>query len=202
MRYILFLTLSLFLIGCHQKKVVGIVPYKGMAPDKVDTISKVISNFYDVKIVVLPERKLYKEAYTAVKSPRYRADSIIRIQKRADLDTLDYVLGLTNSDISITKYDTNENIRKPESRYRDFGIMGLAYCPGNSSVVSTYRIQHKDTEITLSRFKKVVIHEFGHNLGLPHCEDKHCVMTDAVEKIATVDNAKMKLCKKCKGKLN
>jgi len=120
--------------------VVGIVPYKGMAPDKVDTISKVISNFYDVKIVVLPERKLYKEAYTAVKLPRYRADSIIRIQKRADLDTLDYVLGLTNSDISITKYDTNGNIRKPESRYRDFGIMGLWDWHIVPAIVRSYRL--------------------------------------------------------------
>jgi archaemetzincin len=37
---------------------------------------------------------------------------------------------------------------------------------------------------------------------LPHCADKKCVMTDAVEKIATIDNAKPDLCNKCKQKLD
>mgnify|MGYP003601516182 FL=1 len=76
--------------------------------------------------------------------------------------------------------------------------MGLGYCPGNSCVISTFRLKNKDKNLELSRLKKVVIHEFGHNLGLPHCSDKHCVMTSAAEKISTIDNEKMELCVKCK----
>lgn len=79
---------------------------------------------------------------------------------------------------------------------------GLAYCPGNSCVVSGFRLKHKNEEKHFGRFKKVVIHELGHNFGLPHCADKNCVMTDAVEKITTIDNAKPDLCNKCKQKLN
>ena len=38
--------------------------------------------------------------------------------------------------------------------------------------------------------KKVVLHELGHNFGIPHCtKTEPCVMKDAVEKISTVDNA-------------
>jgi archaemetzincin len=51
------------------------------------------------------------------------------------------------------------------------------------------------------RFRKVVIHEFGHNWGLPHCPDKTCVMTDAVESVKTIDNAKLALCEKCNKRL-
>jgi len=79
--------------------------------------------------------------------------------------------------------------------------MGLAYCPGNSCIVSTFRIKHPDKEKHFSRLKKVALHEFGHNLGLPHCPDKACVMTDAVESVATIDNAQLALCKGCASKL-
>jgi len=54
----------------------------------------------------------------------------------------------------------------------------------------------------MERFKKVVIYEFGPNLGLPHCLNIHCVMTSAAEKISTIDSEKMELCEKCAKQLN
>ncbi len=108
---------------------------------------------------------------------------------------------MTNKDVSVTKKDADGKVLKPEWKYNDFGVMGLGYCPGNSCVVSTFRLKNKDKNLELSRLKKVVIHEFGHNLGLPHCSDKHCVMTSAAEKIGTIDNEKMELCVKCKNSL-
>ena len=79
--------------------------------------------------------------------------------------------------------------------------MGLAYRPGKSSIISKFRLKNNDKKLELERFKKVVIHEFGHNLGLPHCENTHCVMTSAAEKISTIDTEKMELCSKCKRQL-
>jgi archaemetzincin len=149
----------------------------------------------------LPEIELPKQAFVTIKSPRYRADSIITIQNRTINDSLDFVLGLTHKDISITKHDIKGNIKEPKWKYNDFGVMGLAYCPGKSSIVSSFRLKHKDKYLEFSRLKKVVIHEFGHNLGLPHCPNKHCVMTSAAEKISTIDNEKMELCEKCKRQL-
>jgi len=111
-------------------------------------------------------------------------------------------LGLTSKDISVTKRDDSGNIKKPEYKYQDWGIMGLAYCPGESCVVSTFRIKHKNKTVYFDRLKKVAVHEFGHNLGLPHCPNKKCVMTDAVESVKTIDNAKLKLCNDCAGKIS
>jgi archaemetzincin len=145
---------------------------------------------------------LYKEAFTEVKSPRYRADKMINLQKKNKADSLDFVLGLTSKDISVTKKDKSGKIKTPTYKYADWGIMGLAYCPGNSCIVSTFRIQHSNPKIHFTRFKKVAVHEFGHNLGLPHCPNKTCVMTDAVESVKTIDNAKLALCEKCKVQLN
>ena len=161
-----------------------------------------IESFYHIKTTILAEIEFPKLAFINIKSPRYRADSIIKFQDRNFPKDIDFVLGLTNKDVSITKHDADGTTKKPIRKYNDFGVMGLAYCPGESAVVSTFRLKNKNKSLELERFKKVVIHEFGHNLGLPHCINKNCVMTSAAEKIATIDNEKMQLCPNCKKKLN
>lgn len=195
----------LLLFSCKEEDsnlLVGIQPYGIFPKNETDTIAKTITDFYQIKTVVLPTKELYKEAFTEVKSPRYRADKMINLQKKNKVDSLDFVLGLTTKDISITKKDKWGKVKKPSYKYADWGIMGLAYCPGNSCIVSTFRIQHPNSKTHFTRFKKVAVHEFGHNLGLPHCPNKTCVMTDAVESVKTIDNAKLVLCNKCKSKLN
>lgn len=198
------IVLFLFFLSCNynqNKKIVGIQPYKGFPKAKIDTLSKVIADFYEIETIILPEIALPKTAFIQVKSARYRADSIIKIQNRSDFNTNNYILGLTQRDISTTKRDKEGNVKQPAYKYQDWGIMGLAHCPGKSSVVSSFRLQHKNLNIHLDRLKKVTIHELGHNFGLPHCPNKKCVMTDAVENIATIDNAALALCEECKKKL-
>jgi archaemetzincin len=182
----------------EQSKTIAVLPYEGFSISKAETVAKTIANFYKIKTIVLPQIDLPKSAFVAIKYPRYRDDSIIRIQNRSIPDTIDFIVGLTNKDVSVTKKDADGKVVKPEWKYNDFGVMGLGYCPGNSCVISIFRLKNKDKNLELSRLKKVVIHEFGHNLGLPHCSDKHCVMTSAAEKISTIDNEKMELCVKCK----
>jgi archaemetzincin len=203
MKFVVSLVL-IFLFSCSKSekiaanKVVGIQIYDGFPKEKAIVLAQEVTKFYKIKTFILPEIELPKQAFVNIKSPRYRADSIITIQKRTINDSLDFVLGLTHKDISITKHDIKGNIKEPKWKYNDFGVMGLAYCPGKSSIVSSFRLKHKDKSLEFSRLKKVVIHEFGHNLGLPHCPNKHCVMTSAAEKISTIDNEKMELCQKCK----
>lgn len=44
-------------------------------------------------------------------------------------DSLDYIIGLTDKDISTTK-KANGKMLEPASKYKDLGIMGLGFCPG------------------------------------------------------------------------
>ena len=58
-------------------------------------------------------------------------------------------------------------MKKPKSKYEDWGIFGLGYRPGNAAMVSTFRLRKPG--LTIERLQKVVTHEIGHNLGLKHC---------------------------------
>jgi archaemetzincin len=201
-----FIILFIALCFSCQKKItpetkVAIQPYIGFPKEKTDALAKVLSEFYKLKIEILPNIEMDKKAFIAVKSPRYRADSIIKFQKKK-LSKYDFIIGLTNNDISTTKKNSLGFVKEPKYKYQDWGIMGLAYCPGNSCIISSFRLKHKNKETQFMRLKKVTIHEFGHNLGLPHCPNKKCVMTDAVESIATIDNANLDLCTSCKNQIN
>ncbi|MFY7811636.1 MAG: zinc-dependent metalloprotease family protein [Flavobacterium sp.] len=183
-------------ISLQKKYTIGILPYYKIEKYKIDTIKSTLEKFYNLEVIVLPEIEAPKSAFTNLKSARYRADSLIKFQKKMlKSKKITHILGLSNFDISTTKK------KEPFTKYQDWGIMGLGYCPGNSCIVSTFRLQNKNKNIFWDRYKKVVIHEMGHNFGLPHCPDKKCVMTDAVESVKTIDNAAMKICKICTKKI-
>ncbi len=101
---------------------------------------------------------------------------------------------VTEKDIAFKKSDS----------IPEWGIFGLGFNPGNTSIISTFRLKKNVTNlVVLERIRKVSIHEFGHNMGLSHCEfDIQCVMNDARGSIKQVDKEKKWLCKMCYTQLN
>ncbi len=201
MKKAFFFLLLLVIISCGKQREirVGIQPFGDVSQVLIDTIEASIEQVYGFNVSVFSRKQLPNSAFIHVKSPRYRADSILRILKRNKPDTIDYVLGMLAKDISTTKKDRFGKVLKPEKRYIDWGIFGLGYRPGSCCVVSTYRIKSGSKRKNISRLKKICMHEIGHNLGLKHCDyDKKCVMRDAAETIKTVDQVDLMLCKRCK----
>jgi len=95
---------------------------------------------------------------------RYRADSLIKMLASHTKES-HVTIGLTTKDISTTK-----------NKIKDWGVMGLGYCPGRACVVSSFRLNPKNKKEQLF---KVAIHELGHTQGLQHCPVKTCFMRDA-----------------------
>lgn len=174
---------------------IAIQPFEDFDTKLADTAARHIAQAYGIKTEVLPPLPLPENAFTNIRVHRYRADSLIRYLTYTKPQHATIVLGLTNKDISVTKRDSTGQIKYPASKYIDFGVFGLGFCPGPACVVSIYR--YKNSAQFYDRFFKICKHEVGHNLGLPHCINKTCVMQDAAESIKTIDNAGEFLCERC-----
>lgn len=164
--YMLFILVLFMLASCSTKpaqpKTIIVQPlgaFPGSLANKVcEQIRLINPNTLLRENIPLPEQAYYPSRN------RYRADSIIRIfQNRAGHDTV--WITLTDKDISTTK-----------NGIEDWGIMGLAYRPGQACVVSTFRLDKKKVP---EQFYKVALHELGHAQGLDHCPQPTCYMRDA-----------------------
>jgi archaemetzincin len=185
----------------HDNTTVALQPFENFDAKLTDSIAVTLEQTYGVKTVILKNVDLPKSTFVNVKTPRYRADSLLRHLVNIKPDTVDYVIGLTIQDVSTTKRDESGKIKSPKEKYTDWGVLGLGYRPGPSCIISTYRIAHKSRSVFMERLKKVAIHEVGHNLGLDHCKTNDCVMQDAAEIIKTIDRSAMQLCVNCKSKI-
>jgi len=134
------------------------------------------------------------------KGHRYSADSLIQFLSQYEPDTRSIIIGLTTEDIFTTVRDNTGAIKEPRDKYAVWGIFGLGSCPGKASAVSMHRLQTRNEQVLLHRLRTVVFHELGHNLGLTHCSNPHCIMNDANEKISTIDNSD-DFCPRCLKKL-
>lgn len=136
------------------------------------------------------------------KGERYSADSIVDALSKSTGDSITQVVGFTSEDIFTTRTDPEGHVLQPADRYGDWGIFGLAARPGKASVLSDFRLTSTDENIYRHRLHTVLLHEMGHNLGLPHCPNPRCIMNDANEKIATVDNSGNDFCRACRRALH
>lgn len=67
----------------------------------------------------------------------------------------------------------------------------------NVCVVSTYRMGGSQESVV-----KVAIHELGHSLKLPHCNNTFCVMTAGDGTAKNLDKSSRYLCNSCKQKFS
>jgi archaemetzincin len=199
--------LILTLDGCSNK---GRPPFRDMALQPLgpcDTteltfIRHELINFFHRPVVLLPEIPIPHAFLNLSKGERYSADSLIRWLAGKTNDSITQVIGFTHKDIFTTDKDKSGKTKEPKEKYEIWGIFGLGFCPGKASVVSDYRLQTTDQKKFDHRLRTVILHEVGHNIGLPHCPNPHCIMNDANEKIATVDNSADDYCPPCRSKID
>lgn len=151
-----------------------------------------VETFYGCNAVILPRSTVPQRAYYPPRN-RYRADTILNFLETFSKDTIDFVAGFTNVDISASV-----------GKYQDWGVFGLGSCPGPTCIISSFRLDndHHTQQHLRIRVRNVLLHELGHNFGLPHCLNANCLMRAADGKLASVEGDTVTLCRKCKSELH
>lgn len=128
-----------------------------------EELEKHLVSIYLSEIEVLPKKDI-PASFLYKPRNRYWAGKILGFLKQQNQGSDFVTIGLTHRDIS-TSIHGNYN----------YGIMGLSFRPGNTCVVSSFRLKRKDD------LWKVTTHEFLHSRGLPHCkkDNPKCLMQDA-----------------------
>ena len=199
------------LVACADKKgergvpqhplVVLVLPLGDVPQRHLDSVKVAIQREHGARVHVCGKEAIPEHAFTDVRGPRYRADTLIAWLRDHRPDSVDHVMGIISKDISATKRDLSGGIKEPSWKYADYGIFGLGYVGGASSVVSTYRLGSSTRPQFFDRLMKITVHEIGHNRALPHCPDTTCVMRDVVERMASIDRAGRRMCGKCRERL-
>jgi archaemetzincin len=180
--------------GCHpgpsKVRRIGIEPIDFADARQLRFLQGQLATFFHCPVYVLSLTAKPPAFLDLSKGERYSADSVLRWLSGRRPDSLSILVGVTGNDIFTNKPN------KPV-----WGILGLGNCPGTACVVSDARFAGSAPEKYRHRLRTLVIHEIGHNLGLPHCKSPHCIMNDANEQIATVDSSGDDYCAACRRRL-
>jgi archaemetzincin len=169
-----------------------LLPYQGFDSNLVDGVQTAIGKHFFQSPKILQPVALPATAWQPERV-RYQADSLLKFQLKLSAQYKGIIVGLTDNDIATSK-----------GNIKSWGVFGLGYCPGNACVIATKRMLQPGTNKALlnQRLQKVVLHELGHNWGLPHCTNAlPCLMKDAKAKLSVVDAQPIAFCDTCKNLL-
>lgn len=85
-------------------------------------------------------------------------------------------------------------------------VFGEAQLGGTCAIVSYHRLTQEfyglpsDPELLTERLVKEAIHEYGHTLGLTHCDDYECVMASSYA-VEWLDLKSSALCPDCRSRI-
>lgn len=164
-----------------------IQPLNPTAEAMLPAVARGITYLYGVPVELLPARDLPASTWYAPRK-RHRADALLSWLRREILPNAPqcrWIVGLTRGDISVTK-----------GEHKDWGVLGLGEIGGAVAVVSSFRTHKKlrPPHTALRRTVKVVNHEIGHMMGLPHVQGPGCLMNDAEGTVLTTDAETGLLC--------
>jgi archaemetzincin len=177
-----------------QTQIIAIQPLDNYNEKELISVREEIRWFYNKKVIILKSIEIPLTFYNPI-AKKYSADSIINLLSKLHNDTVVEIVGITHKPI----YTVKENKHGP---YYDESIFGMGYLPGNSCVISDNRFWINDSAIFNFRLRNVIIHEIGHNAGLPHCPDNTCIMSIMSGDVLTLDYGRYDYCKKCKKKMS
>jgi len=185
--------LSFSLAKNGRNEIIAIQPLDDFDVSSIDSVINEISKVYDRRVIILPSIKI-PDTFINQETNKYSADSILNLLSEFQKDNVVEIIGLTNYPIFTTK-------QIKQITYLDDKIFGMSYQPGNTCVVSDYRLKTGNQKLYNRRLRNVIMHEVGHNLGLSHCPNDKCIMSTETGRYENLDLGNDEYCDKCKGEL-
>jgi archaemetzincin len=167
-------------------KLLQLLPIGNVDDGLLKDLSPAVEEILSVPCKVLPVRLDPEFAFHGERQQYHSSEILQRMQGLVTADSW-RMLGIAAVDLYI-----------PILTF----VFGEAQMGGPCAVLSSHRLREEfyglpyDSELFRSRLIKEGVHELGHTLNLPHCDDYRCVMASshAVEWIDLKDSA---LCKSC-----
>lgn len=183
----------------RAKKIIALQPLDGFKSKYLESLQKNISKFYKISVIILPPLKTSNACFN-VAIKEYSADSIVSFLSTYQTKEVSEIVGLTHNKL----YAIKNKVAKPGSvPYFDDVIFGLGYQPGIACVVSDARVTSNYDEDNLVEIKmyNIILHEIGHNMGLTHCVNSSCIMSEASGSSLFLIKKDNDYCKECKRKI-
>lgn len=198
---LIFTTLVILLSNCKKSsilslsdtkrnQIIAFVPFDDYNVLEITSVINEVSHFYNKKVIILNPVDIPVNFFNPA-IQQYSADSLIMLLSKFRNDTIIEIIGLTHKPVFTTKQ------AKPMDYFAET-IFGMAYQPGNSCIVSDFKFRTTDIKIYNQRLRNVIIHETGHNLGLSHCKDGKCIMSENNGDIKILDKSENNYCRKCR----
>jgi archaemetzincin len=186
----------------HQNKgkVVAIQPFGQFDDEQLKRLSLDISYFFRVLVIHLKPIDTPQSVEVNEKG-ELSADALLAFLDKHKADSVAILIGITPSDIFINADYGSEQRNNHTATQGQNRILGSSYENGNVCIVSANRVAVGGNVFFNDRLYKVIVHEMGHNLGLPHCSNNRCIMSEKNGDISKLDES-WDYCKECRGKLN
>lgn len=170
---------------------VALLPLGRFPSDLLDEIEAGLKAELGCKVVRYASLELPRSAFYAPRK-RYRAEKLLAFCEGKRVAPATKILGVTTVDVSTTAHGVY-----------DWGVLGLGQLGGGACVMSTFRCRRRAKSEEQVHFRMVTtcVHEIGHTLGLDHCPDTTCLMTDARGSVLTVDKTSGHMCSRCRAKI-
>ena len=181
---------SLYVKNNKQKQIIAFQPFDNYDESYLTDLAFDIRDFYNRQTIILKPIAIPYHFYDTILN-QYSADSIIMFLSALRNDSIAEVIGFTRDPIFTIK----KNGLIP---YYDENIFGLGHQPGNVCVVSDSKFCSTYRSLCYRRLRKVTIHEIGHNLGLSHCKNEKCIMSEKNGNTITLDKNGDDYCQKCR----
>ena len=166
----------------------AIAPLGAFSPAFIAEIDAGLRAELGVNVITLSPFALPPAAFYPPRR-RYRAERLLNFLRPQMRAPATRILGVTEVDISTTAHGVT-----------DWGLLGYGDIAGAACVISTFRCRMHTPSEAQTHFRMVTtcIHEVGHTLGLEHCPDTSCLMTDARGSVLTVDRTTGHMCDRCR----